>query len=123
MESLISLALSAIATSPGGKKAGKELSIAVWTDFLRPIFLKDDPSEAEVIISQIESAPSEPVNQQIIRSKLEEVLSNDQEAIDRLKRILQDSERTSGSDLIVDNTNSTIKNQLNIKENLGPINL
>lgn len=119
METLITAALTAIATSAGAKQAGKEISTAVWTDYLRPLFLKDDDEvSAKAIVAQIEAAPAEISNQQLMRSKLEEHLTGNQDAVAKLQTLLPG---VTGGSQIIDNTGTIIGKQVNI-QNSGDLN-
>lgn len=119
LESLITAALTAIASSEGAKQAGKELSTTVWTDFLRPLFLKDDPEEGEKAVAKIEAAPAAPENQALLRQKLEAHLTGNPDAIDRLQHLLPGA---SGGQQIL--TLGKIGKQVNISNinNTGDLN-
>lgn len=121
LEPLITAALSAIAGSAGAKLAGKEMSTAVWTDYLRPLFLKDDEEEGQKAVAKIEADPAAPDSQTLMRQKLEEHLTGNPDAIDRLQHLLPGA--TGGTQII---NNAPIGKQVNFGEGTnieGDLNL
>lgn len=112
--SIISAAIGAISNSEGAKKAGKELSVAVW-DFIRPLFLKDDPAEGAKELAAAEAAPSAPATQEKITSLLTEHLESSPEAANQLQQIMQ---QHGGS---VVNNYGDVKQQINDSTFEGPV--
>ena len=114
IETLIAGAAGVLANSAGAKEAGKELSTAIWTDFLRPIFLKDDPEEGAAAVARIEAAPAAPASQELVADKLRTYLPAHPEAQERLGELLQQHGTTV-------NNHGSVKNQFINNRFEGPV--
>lgn len=88
IEALVGSALTAMASSEGGKTAGKEMSSAVWKA-IRPIFLKDDEEEGKKEVAIVEAAPASPEAQALVKEKLMKHLAESPEVVQQLQQILQ----------------------------------
>jgi len=114
LETIIGAAAGAVANTEGAKKVKKELSVAVW-DYIRPIFLKDDPEEGKKQLAQVEAAPDSAESQELIKSKLTEHLADNPESAKQLQQILQ-----QGGGIVINNMGK-IKNQFNNNTFDGPV--
>ena len=87
-KTIISSAAAAIANGEKADKAGKELSVAVW-DFVRPLYLKDDPAEGAKELAADEASPSTPATVEKIIALLSDHLRENTEAANQLQHILE----------------------------------
>jgi hypothetical protein len=64
----------------------QELRSAIWEDYLRPVFLKDDPAEGAKIFADVKQQPNEHVR--LIKNTLREHLTGKPEAVHKLQHLL-----------------------------------
>jgi len=63
-----------------------ELRSAVWEDYLRPIFLKDDPAEGAKRFAEVRERPNDHIRE--INTMLREHLTDKPEALNKLQHLL-----------------------------------
>lgn len=82
LQPTIDAALSAIAEDA----ENHELRSAVWEDYLRPIFLKDDPANGAKAYAEMQERPNEHLRE--IKNMLREHLTDKPEALHKLQHLL-----------------------------------
>jgi|GEM_PF-2304799 len=63
-----------------------ELRSAIWEDYLRPVFLKNDPAEGAKTFAKVKAAPSDHIS--LIKDTLREHLEDKPEAVNKLQHLL-----------------------------------
>ena len=106
--------LKALANSEGAKTAGKEFSLAIW-NWLRPIFLKEEPE----LVEEVEQNPSAPEVEARLSSAIAQKAAADPEFRARLARHLADLHHKG----IIQINKQTAEKIVNIQTNYGPINM
>ncbi|TXF91428.1 hypothetical protein FUA23_01655 [Neolewinella aurantiaca] len=67
-----------------------ELRSAIWEDYLRPVFLKNDPAEGARIFAEVKQSPNEHID--LIKTTLRDHLRDKPEALHKLQHLLEISE-------------------------------
>ncbi len=89
LDSLITATVTSFASASAPQQSGNELSPTVWEDFLRPIFLKENPAEGAKQFAAVLASPAEPAHQQEITSKVREHLEDYPESVHQLQSLVE----------------------------------
>lgn len=82
LQPTIDAALFAIAEDSDNQ----EIRSAVWEDYLRPVFLKNDPAEGAKTFAAVKQQPNEHIR--LIKNTLREHLTDKPEALNKLQHLL-----------------------------------
>lgn len=63
-----------------------ELRSAIWEDYLRPVFLKNDPANGAKTFAEVKQKPNEHIR--LIKNTLREHLEDKPEAVHKLQHLL-----------------------------------
>lgn len=116
LETLIASAagyiLKGIQESKGGKQAAEETSVAIW-EWIRPIFLEDDPKTLEKI-EKTDPEKAQPLVELALEKK-----ADDPAFLDALKKMVQEADAKTGGLAVTGDHNVVNKDIYNSTININ----
>ena len=106
--------LKALSKTEGAKTASKELSTAIW-EWMRPIFLKEQPE----LVEEVEQKPPTTETEKRLTQAIEQKAASDPQFLAQLAHHLHDLHQNG----IIQLNQQTAEKIVNIQTNYGQINM